>query len=147
MHEPAKRRALAFLGALAIAAALPACSGDSGPSLSAPEAFARAKAGQLTIVDIRTPAEWRQTGIGQGVIRIDMRSPGFVQQLLAKVGGDKNAPVGLICRTGNRTTQMQKVLQRVGFTNVVNIKEGMAGSAAGPGWIRQGLPLEPCMGR
>jgi hypothetical protein len=27
---------------------------------------------------------------------------------------------------------------------VYNVKEGMAGSGAGPGWIKHGLPLEPC---
>ena len=62
----------------------------------------------------------------------------------AEVGGDRNAPIGLICRTGNRTTQMQRVLQEAGFTQVYNIKEGMVGSGAGPGWIARGLPLEAC---
>jgi rhodanese-related sulfurtransferase len=69
---------------------------------------------------------------------------GFARQVLAEVGGNRDAPIGLICRTGNRTTQMQKVLQDAGFTNVVNVSEGMAGSAAGPGWIRRGLPVEAC---
>jgi hypothetical protein len=31
-----------------------------------------------------------------------------------------------------------------GFTNVYNVSEGMAGSKAGPGWIRRGLPIESC---
>jgi rhodanese-related sulfurtransferase len=53
-------------------------------------------------------------------------------------------PIGLICRTGNRTTQVQAWLARQGYTNVYNVKEGMAGSRAGPGWIARGLPLEPC---
>jgi DNA-directed RNA polymerase alpha subunit len=55
-----------------------------------------------------------------------------------------DAPIGLICRTGNRTTHMQKVLQDAGFTQVINIKEGMVGSAAGPGWLARGLPVEAC---
>jgi rhodanese-related sulfurtransferase len=65
-------------------------------------------------------------------------------EVLQKVGGDKNAPIGLICRTGNRTTQVQKYLEAQGFTRVYNVKEGMAGSAAGPGWLRRGLQVEPC---
>ncbi|MDP2795785.1 MAG: hypothetical protein Q8O25_17150 [Sulfurisoma sp.] len=44
----------------------------------------------------------------------------------------------------NRTTQVARYLEAQGFTQVFNIKEGMVGSAAGPGWIRRGLPVEPC---
>lgn len=121
-----------------------ACARDSGPSLAAPEALELARADKLTIVDIRRPEEWRQTGVAQGALRIDMRDPNFADAVLASVGGDRNAPIGLICRTGNRTTQMQAVLRDQGFTHVYNISEGMAGSGAGPGWIRRGLPVEPC---
>jgi rhodanese-related sulfurtransferase len=124
---------------------LGACApSTAGPELSAPEAHKRAQAGQLTLVDIRRPEEWRQTGIAQGAARIDMRRPDFVDALLRQVNGDMNAPVGIICRTGNRTTQVQKALQDRGFKQVYNIREGMAGSGAGPGWIRQGLPVQSC---
>jgi len=125
-----------------------ACSKEAGPTLAAPEAYAQAQAGKLTLIDIRRPDEWRQTGVAQGAIRINMLHPqgpqGFVRQVLAEVDGNRDAPIGLICRTGNRTTQMQQVLRDAGFTQVINIKEGMAGSAAGPGWIKRGLPVEAC---
>jgi rhodanese-related sulfurtransferase len=125
-----------------------ACSRETGPTLTAPEAHQQAQAGQLTLIDIRRPDEWRQTGVAEGAVRINMVHPqgpsGFVQQVAAEVGGNKDAPIGLICRTGNRTTRMQRALQEAGFTRVYNIKEGMVGSAAGPGWIARGLPVEPC---
>lgn len=125
-----------------------ACSQASGPTLTAPEAHAQAQAGQLTLVDIRRPDEWRQTGVAQGALRINMAHPqgtaGFVRQVEAEVGGDRNAPIGLICRTGNRSTHMQQALAQAGFTRVYNINEGMVGSGAGPGWIKRGLPVEPC---
>ena len=69
-------------------------------------------------------------------------APGFMDDLLKLTKGDKNAPVALICRTGNRTTQVQRYLEAQGFTQVFNVREGMAGSAAGPGWLRRGLPLQ-----
>jgi len=129
---------------------LNACSRDSGPTLAAPDAYAQAQAGKLTLIDIRRPDEWRQTGVAKDALQINMAHPhgaaGFVQQVATELGGDRNAPIGLICRTGNRTTQMQQVLREAGFTQVYNIKEGMAGSAAGPGWIARGLPLEACRG-
>jgi rhodanese-related sulfurtransferase len=127
---------------------LAGCSVQSGPELSAPDALAQAEAGQLTIIDIRTPQEWRQTGVGKRVQRLDMRHPGgpkgFVADVLASVGGDRTAPIGLLCRTGNRSGQMQRLLLDNSFTQVFNVREGMVGSSAGPGWIKRGLPVEPC---
>lgn len=144
-----------FVHRLAVAAiaslmllSINACSRDSGPTLAAPEAYAQAQAGKLTLIDIRRPDEWRQTGVAKNALQINMAHPqgmaGFVQQVTAELGGDRNAPIGLICRTGSRTTQMQQALREAGFTQVYNIREGVAGSAAGPGWIARGLPLQAC---
>ncbi len=113
--------------------------------LSAPEAHRMAAAGEVLLVDIRTPAEWRQTGVPQGAVLINMLHPqgpaGFAEELLRHVEGDLDAPIALICRTGNRTTQVQRDLQQRGFTRIYNVREGMAGSDAGPGWLKRGLPL------
>lgn len=118
------------------------------PDMSAPDAAAAVAAGKITLIDIRTPPEWKQTGVATGAKRLNMLhpqgAPGFASQLLAEVDGDRNAPIALICRTGNRTTQVQLYLQSVGFTRVYNVKEGMAGSSAGPGWIKRGLAIETC---
>ena len=138
-----------LLAALAAALLILAgCSVQSGPELSAPDALAQSDAGQLTIIDVRTPQEWRQTGVGKGVQRLDMRHPGgpkgFIADVLANVGGDRTVPIGLLCRTGNRSGRMQRLLVDNGFTLVFNVREGMAGSSAGPGWLRRGLPVEPC---
>ena len=143
-----------FLPRLAIAlsvglfVSLNAHSADPGPNMSAPEAYELIQAGKMTLIDIRRPEEWRQTGVAKDAKRINMEHPdgliAFLRQIAIEVKGDANAAIGLICRTGNRTTQIQKVMQEVGFTNVYNIKEGMIGSAAGPGWKTRGLPVEPC---
>lgn len=120
----------------------------ASPDLTAPETNAAIKSGGLTLIDIRTPAEWRETGVAVGAKQVDMQNPkgaeGFVKQLLGELKGDRNAPIALICRTGNRSTQVQRYLQSVGFTEVYNVKEGMAGSAAGPGWLKRGLPVKAC---
>ncbi len=143
-HIPLQRQAQAFAAGLL----LTACLSEAGPTLTAPEARDQAQAGAVTLIDIRTPEEWRQTGVAEGALRIDMRSPkgpqGFADAVLAQVQGDRNAPIALICRTGNRTSSMQKELEARGFTRVYNVKEGMAGSAAGPGWIKRGLPIAAC---
>ncbi len=136
---------IALLPGLALVLAL---SARAEPDLSAPDAAAALAAGKVVLVDIRTPPEWKETGVAKGAKLINMQHPqgatGFTSALLEQVGGNKDAPIALICRTGNRTTQVQRYLQSQGFTQVYNIKEGMAGSGAGPGWIKRGLPVEPC---
>jgi len=125
-----------------------ACSRDSGPTLTAPEAYAQAQAGKLTLIDIRHPDEWRQTGIAKGALRIDMTDTqgeaGFVEQVTARMGGRKNAPIALLSIAGNRGANAQQVLRKAGFEHVYNVREGMLGSTAGPGWIGRGLPIEAC---
>jgi len=127
-----------------------ACSRDSGPTLTAPDAYAQAQAGKLTLIDIRHPDEWRQTGVAKGALRIDMANAqgeaGFIKLVAAEMGGRKNAPIGLLSIAGNRGANAQQVLREAGFTHVYNVKEGMMGSSAGPGWIERGLPMEPCPG-
>lgn len=123
-------------------------SSFSGPQLSASEAYTKAQQGELTIVDIRTPGEWHRTGVPVGALEINMIQPGglgqFVNKISAAVGGDKSAPIALICRTGNRSGQMQQALLDAGFTRVFNIREGMMGSGAGPGWRKRDLPVRQC---
>ena len=144
---PARLRQLA----LTLMLATTTVTALANPDLTAPEAAAAVAAGKITLIDIRTPPEWKETGVAKGAQLINMLhpqgAPGFANALLDKVNGDRNAPIALICRTGNRTTQVQRYLQSQGFTQVYNVKEGMAGSGAGPGWIKRGLPVEGCSAR
>jgi rhodanese-related sulfurtransferase len=116
--------------------------------LSPTEASAQVAAGTMALIDVRTPEEWRQTGVPVGAMRLDYRNrtgeKQFVERIVSMVGGDRNAPLAIICRSGNRSAQVQTLLLENGFTQVVNVQEGMLGSAAGPGWLRRGLPVEPC---
>ncbi len=125
-----------------------AVAAQANPDMTAADAAAAVAAGKITLIDIRTPPEWKETGVAKGARLINMLhpqgAPGFTSALLEQVKGDRNAPIALICRTGNRTTQVQRYLQSQGFTQVYNVREGMAGSGAGPGWLKRGLPVETC---
>ncbi len=116
--------------------------------VGAADAYALHQDGQITLIDIRRPEEWRQTGVAQGAKRINMVNPkglqGFAQEVYNAVGGDLNAPIVLICRTGSRTSRLQPILTQAGFTNVKHIPEGTLGNRTKPGWIAQGLPIEAC---
>ena len=115
--------------------------------LTAPEAQRLVMGGEVTLIDIRTPQEWRQTGVPRDTKLVNMVHPGgadgFVSAILKQVGDDTDAPIALICRTGNRTTQVQRLLVARGFSQVYNVTEGMVGSSAGPGWLKRGLPVDP----
>jgi rhodanese-related sulfurtransferase len=145
MQLPFKLTGRLLAAAMIGLAALPAAHAKD---ISAIEANTELEAGKLKLIDIRRPDEWRQTGIAKGAARVNMLHPGgaqgFVDAILKETDGKRDAPIALICRTGNRTTQVQKFLEGQGFTNVYNVKEGMVGSAAGPGWIKRGLPVEDC---
>lgn len=112
-----------------------------GGILTAPEAFDQTSRGEITLIDIRRPDEWARTGSGEGAHRIDLRDDDFAARVQAAAGGDLNAPVALICARGVRSARVSNQLIQAGFTNIIDIPEGMLGSAAGPGWIARGLPL------
>lgn len=116
--------------------------------ISAADAYALLKDDKITLIDIRRPEEWRQTGVAEGATRINMVHPkglqGFAQEVYNAVGGDLNAPIVLICRTGSRTSRIWPILTQIGFTNVKHIPEGTLGNRSTRGWIAQGLPIEDC---
>lgn len=109
-------------------------------AVSVQEAFVGVPNGDFTLIDIRRPDEWARTGVGVGAIPIDMRDNDFVTQLLANVSG-KDAPIALICARGVRSRGLGRRLAQAGFTNIIDVPEGMLGSGAGPGWLGAGLPV------
>lgn len=116
-------------------------AGIEGRALSVQDAHAAALAGRVLLVDIRRPDEWAQTGIGEGAVPLDMRAPDFTEALLALTEGRADAPVALICARGVRTRRLATRLAEAGFTQIIDVPEGMLGSGAGPGWLRAGLPV------
>ena len=108
---------------------------------SAPVAFELSQSKLVRLIDIRRPSEWRQTGVGRGAHRISMHQSGFLARLEALVNGDRSQPIALICARGQRSSYLKAQLNRLGFTNVTNVSEGMLGSKAGPGWLKRKLPL------
>lgn len=143
-----KNQCRGWLAALLLACASAAVAAPTTDQLTAAQAYELAQTGKVTLIDIRQPEEWRQTGVAQGVSRISMRQPGgaqgFAQAVYQAAGHDLETPIVLICRTGSRTSRLVPLLKEMGFTNVTDVPEGMLGSRAGPGWIAQGLPIDPC---
>ena len=111
-----------------------------GDALTPTQAHQMAVAGEITLIDIRRPDEWRATGSGEGAVRIDMRDADFEAQLLA-AAGSRDAPIALICAAGVRSARLSNRLTSAGFTRIIDVPEGMTGGRYGPGWIDTGLPV------
>ena len=95
----------------------------------------------VKIYDIRRDDEWKQTGVVAGSQRLtlfDARGgqnkdfmPAFTQQV------NKDEPVILICRTGNRTKAAAQYFgKQLGYTQVYNVKDGITK------WISDGNPVD-----
>lgn len=117
-----------------------------GQAISPAQAHDLASRGDITLIDIRRPDEWRATGIGEGAWGIDMRDEDFIAQLEALVDHQRDTPIALICARGVRSNRMSQRLLDAGFTNIIDVPEGMLGSSAGPGWLSRGLPTEAYQG-
>lgn len=117
--------------------------------ISAIEAYNGVVNGSLTLIDIRSPGEWQKSGIPKGSIPVTMHNPAgkaaFKNAVLAAVKGDKMRPIALICAVGGRSHWAQGYLKEHGFTQVVDVAEGMFGRGKTmPGWLKRDLPVEPC---
>ncbi len=95
----------------------------------------------VPIYDIRRIDEWKQTGILEGsnlLTFVDSSGrvkPDFIQRFTAAVG--KNDPVILICRTGNRTSQLARYLaEKMGYTQIYNVRNGITQ------WISEKRPVK-----
>lgn len=81
-------------------------------------------AGQLQVVDLRTPPEVAATGTLPGAIAINFRSADFAAQI-EKL--DKKRPVLVYCAAGSRSAQATQVFQQAGFSTIYDMSPGMSG--------------------
>lgn len=140
------RVVLSLLGfcVLSLAAGTEALAGDPASILPI-DTLAQIDAGERMLIDVRTPAEWKATGVPEGAVTINLNGPGgakeFVSEVFRQSGGDKARPLAVICRSGHRSAMAWQALHDAGFTDVVDVKEGVEGGPNGPGWIKRGLPM------
>lgn len=110
-------------------------------ALTVETAYRQATDGEIYLIDIRRPDEWADTGIAIPALPLDMRRDDFETVLQALFDASGARPVALICARGVRSDRMDTRLEAAGFTNVLDVPEGMLGSGAGPGYIARALPL------
>ncbi len=138
-----------FVFAIIFAVVAPA-AGVADTTLDADAAWAKAQAGELLIVDVRSKQEWQATGIPKNAKPVTIHDAqgleGFYRKLLAAVDGDKGRRIAVICASGVRSNRARRFLESKGFANIVDISEGMLGNGNAPGWLKRELPTEPWSG-
>ncbi|MBS1678588.1 MAG: rhodanese-like domain-containing protein [Actinobacteria bacterium] len=102
---------------------------------AAPKEISRAEARELLdqgaqLVDVRVDHEW-ETGHLPGAVHIPLAElPARVEEI------DKDRPVILYCRGGNRSSMATTALAEAGY-DAAKLTEGAVG------WEDEGLPFEP----
>ena len=92
----------------------------------------------LVLVDIRTPREWRESGIPDVAVALDMTAKAFVPTLLELRRRHPSRRVGLICATGVRSRHVANWLARNGIQGVVDVPAGLH---TPEGWLAKRLPV------
>ena len=136
------RRQLLLL--LALGPALPASTVSLAQNRnvwSVRQAHTALQEDRIRLLDIRSPKEWRKTGVAQGAWPVSMHDIRFTTRLGTARELAESRPIALICATGNRSGLVTRALRMAGDDDLIDISEGMLGSRAGQGWIRSGLPV------
>jgi len=122
---------LALLGGCSpTATTAPAASGAAQrkQNLTAAEFSALTQQSGVTIVDVRTPAEFA-SGHLQGALNVDIEAADFDARVAAL---PKDGSYALYCRSGNRSGQALAKMNATGFPKVAHLVGGVvAWQAAG----------------
>lgn len=77
--------------------------------------------GNRILIDVRTPEEY-EAGHIKNAKNIDISSPDFSQNIDIL---DKTKQYSVYCRSGNRSSQALKIMESLGFEDVINLKGGI----------------------
>ena len=134
-----------LLAGLFIAAALVAGCGSGGDDNGkSPETTAHSSA-----VRLLDPAEYKAAIGGPGAFVVNLHIPyereiegtdafipyDEVAKHASELPADKSAPLYIYCRSGRMSALATPDLQRLGYTNIIDLKGGMQA------WTDAGLPL------
>lgn len=131
----------ALMAAAVLAAAVTQPAAAEPAVLSAPQAFEAAAAQEIILLDIRSPAEWAESGVARGALTVTMHDAAFAGTLQSILARHPDRPVALICATGGRSQYVASVLEQNGIGGIIDISEGMYGNGSAPGWLARQMPL------
>ena len=92
---------------------------------------------ETLLVDIRSPEEWKETGVIDGAFLVTYKSPESFLKIVAPKLADGQR-LALICRSGNRTSRASRQIADLVDFPVVDVQGGMLRV------LREGYrPVEP----
>ena len=114
--------------------ALAGCGAKGGvyEDVTAAEAIKILETPGTFLLDVRTEGEYQAGHLANATL-IPVQE---LEQRLADLPADKERPVLVYCRSGNRSVSASKILGQQGYKKVMNLKGGIQE------WTRQGLPVE-----
>lgn len=128
-----------FLRVAFLLLSLPAVAQTAMPTLAARDAFDGSRGRQLVLVDIRTAAEWADTGVPLGAIRLDAEGAGFELRLAGLRLDNPGKRLVLIDRAGGLAASVRQRLTGRGWRDLVTVRGGMLGP---DGWLAEKLPVQ-----
>jgi phage shock protein E len=94
-------------------------------------AVAEGKGTKITIIDVRTPAEFAEGHIAEAK-NIDLRSADFAKALAQL---DKTKPYLVHCAGGHRSTTSLDTFKKLGFKTLIHLDGGLTS------WTKEGHPI------
>ena len=129
------RRSMKQLLPLAVFLLLSGClSGGASWERVDVEGFEEALANEENgfLLDVRTASEWEQDGHLENATLIPHTE---LESRENELPEDKDTPLLLYCRSGNRSQQAAQTLQDMGFANIIELESGITG------WKNAGNPV------
>lgn len=108
--------------------------GDAAGNIGVSEAAAllNSSPSDLLILDVRTPAEYRQGHI-PGARNMDFFGGKFDMDVLSL---PKDRPILVYCRSGKRSAGAAEIMRKAGIKNVMDLTNGI------DAWEKAGMPIE-----
>ncbi|MCA9071804.1 MAG: rhodanese-like domain-containing protein [Planctomycetaceae bacterium] len=102
-------------------------------SISVQELDRRLKEGNGTLIDVRTPVEFREVHAEPAKnVPLDRLDP----RATMEKHGNSEEPLYIICRSGNRSSKACEAFRSAGYSNVINVEGGTQA------WEQAGLPVK-----
>ena len=112
--------------------------GQAPASLSVREAYEAARSGEIILVDIRSAAEWADTGLPQGAVPLDVDATAFDVRLAGLRLDHPGKRIVLIDRTGAQAIAGAQKLAGRGWRELAGVRGGMLGPG---GWLAEKRPV------
>ncbi len=106
----------------AVVLVLAGCGSSTSETDLDVDAFAeRVSAEGMTVLDVRTPAEFAEGHLAEAV-NIDLSAPDFAARIAEL---DPAAPYAVYCRSGSRSAEALRLMQEAGFDDVAHLDGGI----------------------